>query len=297
MKLLNTKTRTLNYDHQDYGIRLINPYTPYELIPEHEGYLVVIAIKEGCSISAGNHKLILKERDSTIIRLDDTHIKVSSRHPDAQCLTLLYKPSYLKHMDITDQCILHIDAGIRKVEKMESEVASRTYIKAVDLIRVQATHTLLPAFYKSKSLYILSSLMDGIQRMVSSKPAELREADIEKIKKVKYIIETNLNKNFTIQHLAREVGTNVQYLKQHFKQYYGKTIFSFISECKMQKAQHLLKERELTISFISHQLGYKHASHFTNAFKKFFGYVPNTIRYSLILFYNEIISITELGLV
>jgi AraC-like DNA-binding protein len=40
----------------------------------------------------------------------------------------------------------------------------------------------------------------------------------------------------------------------------------------------MLINKALTVSEISQKLGYKHATHFTSAFKKHFGYLPTKLR-------------------
>ncbi|WP_156169582.1 helix-turn-helix domain-containing protein [Sphingobacterium sp. IITKGP-BTPF85] len=120
---------------------------------------------------------------------------------------------------------------------------------------------------------------------------------MEKIKTAKGLIESNLSQNFTISQLARIVGTNEQYLKKHFKQFYGMTVFNFIVDCKMNKAKLMLKEKDVKVSSISQQLGYRHATHFTTAFKKFFGYTPNALRYLFAVFIDNYLAIKDFAMI
>lgn len=297
MELLQAEKRAFKYDHPDYNVRMVYPYTSHEIVPENQSYLVIIAIEEGCSLSSGSKKIVLKAGSSMLLRLHTNTVRITSKHSNSCCLILLYRDSYLQQMDISEQNIVAINEAILNAGKISDETSLITYVKATDLLRMKVNSLLLPAFYKSKSLFILSTLMDAVQPRMSPDKLELRESDVEKISQVKLLIENNLHETYTLHQLAKEVGTNVQYLKQHFKSYYGLTIFNFVLKCKMQRAQHLLKDRRLTISFIGNQLGYKHASHFTAAFKKFFGYVPNSLRYLLIMAYDELAAILEMGLV
>lgn len=297
MELLQAEKRAFKYDHPDYNVRMVYPYTSHEIVPENQSYLVIIAIEEGCSLSSGSKKIVLKAGSSMLFRLHTNTVRITSKHSNSRCLILLYRDSYIQQMDISEQNIVAINEAILNAGKISDETSLITYVKATDLLRMKVNSLLLPAFYKSKSLFILSTLMDAVQPRMSPDKIELRESDVEKISQVKLLIENNLHETYTLHQLAKEVGTNVQYLKQHFKSYYGLTIFNFVLKCKMQRAQHLLKDRRLTISFIGNQLGYKHASHFTAAFKKFFGYVPNSLRYLLIMAYDELVAILEIGLV
>lgn len=110
------------------------------------------------------------------------------------------------------------------------------------------------------------------------KEIPISRTNFEKIRQAQQVIESDLSKNYSIAELSKLVGTNEQYLKKHFKQCLGKTIMTYSTELKLQHAKTLLINSEYRISDIARMLGYKHPTHFSTAFKKHFGYVPNTLR-------------------
>ncbi|WAC42279.1 helix-turn-helix domain-containing protein [Pedobacter sp. SL55] len=114
-------------------------------------------------------------------------------------------------------------------------------------------------------------------------PTKLKPLEVEKMILVKEIIEGNIGAAHSISSLARAAGTNEQYLKKHFKLLFGTTVFGYIVSCKMEKAKKMLLTGEYRITEISEVVGYKHATHFTNAFKKFFGYLPQSLKASKII--------------
>ncbi|PRD48957.1 helix-turn-helix domain-containing protein [Sphingobacterium haloxyli] len=117
-----------------------------------------------------------------------------------------------------------------------------------------------------------------------------------KVLLAKQIIEEDLSKNRNIPELAKQVGTNVQYLKKYFKQYFGKTVMNYITEKKMEYAKELILTGNHRISDVARMTGYKHATHFTTAFKRHFGFIPNSLKYSFLLLQGTEI-IVELGYV
>lgn len=96
------------------------------------------------------------------------------------------------------------------------------------------------------------------------------------------LIDKDLSVNYTIAELAKQVGTNEQYLKKYFKQYFGKTIMNYITERKMNYAKELIMTGNYRVVDVARLTGYKHATHFTTAFKKFFGFIPNSLKYTFI---------------
>lgn len=109
-------------------------------------------------------------------------------------------------------------------------------------------------------------------------PSTLKTVEVEKMIIVKELIENNLNYSHTISSLARAAGTNEQYLKQHFKLLFGNTVFGHMLSCKMEKSKEMLLTGKYRITEIAEIVGYKHATHFTSAFKKFFGCLPQSFK-------------------
>ena len=136
-------------------------------------------------------------------------------------------------------------------------------------------------------LLILEMLLYQIQTLAEQNetvPQKVAVKDhYEKVLRVKAIIEEDLSKNHSIPELAKQVGTNVQYLKKYFKQYFGKTVLNYAIEKKMAYAKELILTGNYLVSDVARMTGYKHATHFTTAFKKHFGFIPNSLRYSLLL--------------
>lgn len=133
-----------------------------------------------------------------------------------------------------------------------------------------------------KTLYLKAKMIEliGLQlaQAKEQKVVELKPAEIDKMREVKELIANNLNESYSLSYLARVAGTNEQYLKKHFKLLYGNTVFGYINSCKMQKAKELLLTGNHQITEIAKVVGYRHATHFTSAFKKFFGFVPKMIK-------------------
>jgi AraC-like DNA-binding protein len=107
---------------------------------------------------------------------------------------------------------------------------------------------------------------------------QLKNSDTLKMYQVRNIIISNLKKPFSLKELAHQVGTNEFTLKKGFKTIFGTTVFGFLNDLKMEKAQNLLTEQELTITQVAELVGYKNATHFTTAFKKKYGTLPSALK-------------------
>ena len=77
--------------------------------------------------------------------------------------------------------------------------------------------------------------------------------------------------------------TNVSsfYLSKLFKEEKGVTFITFITDTRLDKAQKLLKETELSIKEITAQIGYNDQNYFSRIFKNKFGITPSEARKKL----------------
>ncbi|PCI51695.1 MAG: hypothetical protein COB49_01170 [Alphaproteobacteria bacterium] len=135
-------------------------------------------------------------------------------------------------------------------------------------------------FTEAKSAELVCRLFQEIEDdfeaiPVLASPANTRK---KKILEAQRILVENYKSPPTINDLARQVGLNRSSLCAEFKEILGSTIFDFCQEFRMNKARELLLDRNLQISQVSTLVGYEHATNFTAAFKKKFGFLPKAIR-------------------
>lgn len=107
---------------------------------------------------------------------------------------------------------------------------------------------------------------------------KLKQEEVDRIQEVKNLLDNHPEKSYTLLGLAREVGTNDATLKKHFKMVYGTTVFTYLNTCRMEKAHLILEKYDYKISQVAEEVGFRHASHFSSAFKKYFGYSPGELR-------------------
>ncbi len=81
----------------------------------------------------------------------------------------------------------------------------------------------------------------------------------------------------TIQILAHLCATNESKLKKVFKKVYKTTIYNYVQKLRLEEANILLKERNLTVGQISKKVGYKHQGHFSKLFFDTYGVYPKDL--------------------
>ncbi len=132
---------------------------------------------------------------------------------------------------------------------------------------------------QSLLLEVLAFQLERIYTTDKQRDIPTIQSHYEKILLAKKIIDEDLSNHFTLMDLAKQIGTNEQYLKKYFKQYVGKTVMNYITAQRMYYAKELIKSGKYRVIDVAQMTGYRHATHFTTAFKKFFGFIPNSLRY------------------
>jgi TolB-like protein/AraC-like DNA-binding protein len=99
------------------------------------------------------------------------------------------------------------------------------------------------------------------------------------IKRLTEIIHTNItNEQFGVNELAKELGMSRSNLHRKVTAFTGKSVSTFISDIKLDKATHLLKESSSTISEIAFECGFQSTTYFSKCFKDRYGFPPGEVR-------------------
>jgi len=134
-------------------------------------------------------------------------------------------------------------------------------------------------FLESKILELLVLQLSQFEQLKDcDAKQQLKKVELDKMHKAKEILTDDLNLQISLRSLAHMVGTNEFNLKRNFKIAFGTTVFGYLNQYKMARAKRMLVEKDITIAEVSEKMGFKYATHFSSAFKKYFGYLPNKIK-------------------
>lgn len=131
-------------------------------------------------------------------------------------------------------------------------------------------------YFKLKILELL--LFFSVTDFPKIKNQEITINHAKIIEQVKNDLTMDLTKHVTIDQLANKYSISPTTLKNSFKKIYGKPIFQWQKEYKLDYACKLLNESTYNISEISEMIGYKSSSNFSKSFKKYVGCSPSEYR-------------------
>lgn len=133
-------------------------------------------------------------------------------------------------------------------------------------------------FLEAKVLEILAIQIENYKKNKTQNIDALSNKTVEKLFHLKQFLKENLNKNYTIQQLSIKTGLSENLIKTEFKKLFNCTVNAFFKHEKMNKAKDLLQHTDLPIYQIADDVGYKNATHFSAAFKRFFKENPKFFR-------------------
>lgn len=103
-------------------------------------------------------------------------------------------------------------------------------------------------------------------------------AKAELAESAKKMIANHYKEKFSLQEIADQLYINHSYLVRVFKEITGYTPLAYHHQIRCEEAKKLLIRQELSISFISCEVGYLTAAHFTKIFKSICGCTPSQYR-------------------
>lgn len=100
----------------------------------------------------------------------------------------------------------------------------------------------------------------------------------DKIEETIRFMESNLNTEFDLDHLAQLADKSKSHYCKIFKERTGESPVSFFIRIKVRKACEMLDHSDMSIRDIGNSLGYKDPYYFSRAFKKVQGVSPEIYR-------------------
>ncbi len=132
---------------------------------------------------------------------------------------------------------------------------------------------------RTKALELLHYATNNYINHLSDSKKKYDERIISQVIEMKYFLDINLDRYFTISELAKKFGLSQTYAKEIFKELYGNTIYQYHLSRRLEAANVMVtEEAETKISEIALKTGFSSASKFTQAYKKKYGIIPSCLR-------------------
>jgi len=98
------------------------------------------------------------------------------------------------------------------------------------------------------------------------------------VKKAAKFINENFDTEFMVEDIAETCGIHENYLQRVFKSVTGESIVQYTNRLRMEKAEMLLLNSDMTIIDIAESVGFNSRQHFGHVFRQFYGMNPKKYR-------------------
>lgn len=137
---------------------------------------------------------------------------------------------------------------------------------------------------------ILEGITTQIVGLMLEEEAEVQEGEfktsllqpdlLDRIYYSKEILLKNLKKSPSLGELAQQAGTCEYNLKLGFKEVFGTTVYGYLRDRRLEKAQQLLLDGQMSVAAVARAVGYKSRSSFYTVFKEKYGVSPKAYQIS-----------------
>lgn len=131
---------------------------------------------------------------------------------------------------------------------------------------------------ESTILELLSINIERLYGNTNDKQCTLCKTDIAYLEYAREVLLSRLESPPSLMELSHILHMNDCKLKSSFKHYFGKTVYEFIRDERLDKAFTLLEKGVNNVSEAAQAVGYVNVSHFSEAFRKKFGIQPSALK-------------------
>lgn len=247
-----------------------------------------------CLFLKGNINSILPGQPGSIESYDKSHnfkfdphneFKHKSRAgTEIHFLHISYASSYFNQFLPEDEA--WADNLKRRIDRKERIIGHR--FVAISHLQERALKNIMDCPLSGKLGYLLieTSIIQIILLQMYSlfntdpffKSEKVNKRDMDVITELKEYLSGTFLDDHSLISLSRHFGANTNKLMSLFKKFFGKSIFEYINELRMEHARQLLQDQGLLITEVSRVIGYKNPNHFSAAFKKRYGICPSELK-------------------
>lgn len=282
----DTSTYETESSFVEYNLSLRCDKIVYDNIPQifyrhwHAHFEVLCFVDGEGVVLCNNRKYPVSAGDIMVFNCKDIHEGYSTTgHIEYYCLII--GRDFFGEMN-KDEC------GMKFLRPLfENKILLRHHIRddAVEGLMAQTAqliadkqegHELLVKSNCYQILYHLITKYRNTSILPTSYAKQVKNMD--RIYQVISYIRLNHAKKITLEDIARYANTNKYHLSHIFKEYYHKTIWEYLMEVRIERAEKMVTDSELSMKQIASLLGFEDANYFGKVYKRLTGKSPTQVR-------------------
>ena len=98
------------------------------------------------------------------------------------------------------------------------------------------------------------------------------------VKKIRELLQENLNQNISLQYLSEYLDIHPVHLSRYFPRYFNCGLGEYMRKLRVERSLALLRDKNASLTEISYDCGFSDQSHFNRCFKEITGTTPLAYR-------------------
>lgn len=199
-------------------------------------------------------------------------------------ITIMIKPDRFNEFLSSISCnksIFNKDYKNFKINKFTLPVESKIVIEQI--VNCPYNNSIKNMYLEGKSIELLSICLHNIMEkdINNIHKANLSKTDLQSLYKAKEILDNSISDFITITELSKLVCLNEFKLKTGFKEVFGKPVYTYHLDRRMELARFFLEINHISVNEVANMVGYSNSSSFSKAFTKKYGFNPSDCLYSV----------------
>ena len=125
---------------------------------------------------------------------------------------------------------------------------------------------------------VLSAIFMVAKSVVDHSEFSLPNKEEQRVERAKKFILDNCDRDIFLQEVATFLNLSQKQLNRIFVKHKGISVSEFIRSCRIERAKELLKNKDVSISFVAQTLGFSSEYNFNRFFKRFMGITPGVYK-------------------
>lgn len=194
-----------------------------------------------------------------------------------KCIAFLFTPAWFqKHLELVQS---------NAEDDVSQQLLSAFLSRQLSKVELTITNSVFNALEKNyTTIEVKSMLYTLLSSVHRDAPLEInRPTPPNKYTNIMVNVARKISSSLykpmpSLDELSREFYVSPSTLKRQFKNVFGKSLYEYYLDKKMELAKTMLETGNEKVTAVAFLLGYESPSHFISSFKKVHGYSPGTLK-------------------
>ncbi|WP_150275942.1 helix-turn-helix transcriptional regulator [Paenibacillus tepidiphilus] len=252
----------------------------------HEHFEIIVMLEGHAVFHVDSHPYEAGPGDVLIVPSGGLHVGYSRTAGNVSYVSLVFHASMFRDrsQDFQHEQFVapYLDNRCRfPVNPKERNSSCSAYYSLLDSI-IGEVRAKSPAFQLvvKNQLHLFFTLLARIfpPQLSDGARSQRNSQNRERFKPLLEHLERHYDEKLTIEEAARRVNLNPYHFCKTFKKLTGRTFVDYVNLCRINEADRLLRDSDLTVTEIAGMVGCDNPNYFTKLYKQYRGLTPSGAR-------------------